>query len=134
MRSCSLLHLQAEVSGGDSAGSDLPPIHRELSGYRHYDLLLAGLRQLGLHKPVAPFLDACVSRIPSYQKPDAFDEVVIQENESGDFVITIHLLTSEDLATWSALDLSEAVVNGDQITLVVPASESVEFLRLSGGN
>ncbi|MBT3448910.1 MAG: hypothetical protein HN445_05915 [Bacteroidetes Order II. Incertae sedis bacterium] len=64
----------------------------------------------------------------------AFDEVVIRENEKGDFVITIQLLTSEDLATWSALDLSGAVVDGDQITLVVPASESVEFLRFRGGN
>ena len=71
---------------------------------------------------------------PELSKLVAFDEVVIQENENGNFVITIQLLTSEDLATWSALDLSGAVVDGDQITLVVLASESVEFLRFRGGN
>ena len=71
---------------------------------------------------------------PELSQLVAFDEVVIRENEKGDFVITIQLLTSEDLATWSALDLSGAVVDGDQITLVVPASESVEFLRFRGGN
>ena len=71
---------------------------------------------------------------PELSQLVAFDEVVIRENEKGDFVITIQLLTSEDLVTWSALDLSGAVVDGDQITLVVPASESVEFLRFRGGN
>ncbi|MCH6259138.1 hypothetical protein MLD52_21455 [Puniceicoccaceae bacterium K14] len=71
--------------------------------------------------------------MPELSQLVAFDEVVIQESDNGDFVITIRLLTSGDLATWNSLDLSGAIVDGDKITVVVSASDSVEFLRFSGG-
>ncbi|MDA1068855.1 MAG: hypothetical protein O3C43_20410, partial [Verrucomicrobia bacterium] len=56
-------------------------------------------------------------------------EIVIEKNESGDFEIIIQIEKTDDLTNWVAMDLTNAVIEGNKITVVVPGSGSLEFLR-----
>ena len=58
-----------------------------------------------------------------------FPEIVIEKTESNDFVITIQIEKTDNLKDWEALDLSDAVIDGDTITLTIPASETLRFIR-----
>lgn len=56
-------------------------------------------------------------------------EILIERNETNDFTVTIQIEKTEDLTHWEALDLTDAVINGNKITILIPATGAVEFLR-----
>ena len=58
-----------------------------------------------------------------------FPEIVIEKTEANEFVVTIQIEKTDNLKDWEALDLSDAVIDGDTITLTIPASETLCFLR-----
>lgn len=56
-------------------------------------------------------------------------EILIEKNETDDFMITIQIQKTDNLKDWSALDLTDAVIDGDTITVTIPASETIRFIR-----
>ena len=56
-------------------------------------------------------------------------EILIEKNEANDFMITIQIQKTDNLKEWEALDLTDAVIDGDTITLTIPASDTIRFIR-----
>lgn len=56
-------------------------------------------------------------------------EILIERNETNDFTISIQIEKTEDLTNWEALDLTDAVIDGNKITITIPATGAVDFLR-----
>ena len=59
-------------------------------------------------------------------------EIMITKSESGDFVVQLRVEATENLRDWTTLNLTDAIIDGDTITIVIPESESVNFLRILG--
>ncbi len=56
-------------------------------------------------------------------------EILIERNETNDFTVTIQIEKTEDLTNREALDLTNAVIDGNKITITIPATGAVDFLR-----
>ena len=61
-----------------------------------------------------------------------YPEIQITKSESGDFIVKVRIEATENLKDWESLDLTGAVIEGDTMTLVIPASETATFLRILG--
>ena len=53
-------------------------------------------------------------------------------NEGGNFVLVLKIQSTSNLTTWQNLDLTNAVIKGDEIRLVIPGDEAEEFIRVLG--
>jgi uncharacterized repeat protein (TIGR02543 family) len=56
-------------------------------------------------------------------------EILIERNETNDFTVTIQIEKTEDLTNWTELDLTDAVIDGNKITITIPATGAADFLR-----
>jgi len=61
-----------------------------------------------------------------------YPAILVTSTKSGDFIVKVRIEATSNLNDWETLDLTEAVIEGDTMTLVIPASESAEFLRILG--
>jgi hypothetical protein len=136
LESVKVLRIHGSLSGFEHYALGTGPGQADTDGDRISDVDEAGttfdpivddtrsLQVIAAHPEI--FLDLAPS------SESVHPAILITRNESGDFTVKVEIEVSEDLKDWEALDLTDALVEGDTMTLVVPASGSARFLRIFG--
>lgn len=63
-------------------------------------------------------------------RSSVFPEIVIKKTKGRDMMITIQIQKTDNLRNWLPMNLQDAEIRGNTITVPVPVSENVPFLRI----